>query len=180
MSEAKVIETKQKSICKGPFGTYKTFEGKKDFDKYYLEVSEKEVFKDSGEKDEEGNRLGISEKKLIIKKIDIHEFLESQRDTVGVESYMRSLALQGENIDDYHTVVDDKIQDFSQMPDNLADVMTAGDKAKAAFAKLDPALKGSHTTIEGFLNGLTQETIDSYIKGRVEALTPKTAVKEGE
>lgn len=175
-----MTETKLKSICKGPFGTYKTYEGKDDFDKYYLEVSEKEVFKDTGEKDEEGNSLGISEKKLIIKKIDIHDFLESQRDTVGVESYMRSLALQGEDFDTFHTVVNENVQDFSEMPDSLADVLTAGDKAKAAFAQLDPALKGSHTTIEGFLNGLTQETIDSYIKGRVEALTPKITVKEGE
>lgn len=180
MSEEKVIETKQKSICKGPFGTYKTFEGQKDFDKYYLEVSEKEVFKDSGEKDEEGNSLGVSSIKLIVKKIDIHDYLESQRDTVGVENYMRSLALQGVDINELNTSVDDNIQDFSQLPDTLADVLTAGDKAKAAFAKLDPALKGSHTTIEGFLNGLTQETIDSYIQGRVEALTPKATVKEGE
>lgn len=168
------------NVCKGPFGTYKNYEGKKDFDKYYLDVTEKEVFKDSGEKDEEGNSLGVVEKKLIVKKIDIQEMLNSQADSVGVESYMRALALQGENINDYNTIVDDKVQDFSQMPETLADVMTAGDKAKAAFANLDPALKGNHTTIEGFLNDLTQEKIDGYIKGRVEALTPKQEVKEGD
>lgn len=176
MSEKKQVV----NVCKGPFGTLKNYEGQKDFDKYYLDVTEKEVFKDSGEKDEEGNSLGVVEKKLIVKKIDIQEMLNSQADSVGVEAYMRALALQGDNISDYNTLVDDKVQDFSQMPETLAEVMTAGDKAKAAFANLDPALKGNHTTIEGFLNDLTQEKIDAFIKGRVEALTPKKEVKEGE
>ena len=151
-----------------------------NFDKYYLDVTEKEVFKPSGEVDPDTNDpLGTIEKKLIIKLIDIQEFLESQRDSVGVEAYMRNLALQGQSIDEFNTVVDDSVQDFSQMPDTLADVMMAGDNAKRAFDAMDPALKGSHTTIEGFLNSLTQESIDSYIKGRIEALTPSSN-KEGE
>lgn len=167
------------NVCKGPFGTHIDYEGQKDFDKYYFDVTEKEVFKPSGEKDADtGEQLGVVEKKLIVKKIDIAEMLKSQLDSVGVESYMRALALQGDSIENYHTVVDEnKIQDFSQMPEDLAGVMTAGDKAKEAFANLDPALKGDHTTIEGFLNGLTQDKIDAYINSRIEALTPKVENK---
>lgn len=182
MSEEKTIaEKKNSQVCKGPFGTYKTYEGKKDFDKYYFDVKEIEVFKATGQKDEDGSELGVAEKKLIIKKIDIDEFIKQDADCVGVEAYMRALALQGDSIEDYHTEVDkEKVQDFSMMPDNLADTLAIGDKAKEAFANLDPALKGSHTTLEGFLNSLSQASIDDYIKGRVEALTPKTVVKEGE
>lgn len=179
MSEEKKNTLKQ--VCKGPFGTYKTYEGKKDFDKYYYDVKEVEVFKATGQVDEEGNELGTAEKKLIIKKIDIQEFIDQDADSVGVEAYMRALALQGDSIEDFHTEVDkEKVQDFSLMPDNLADTLAIGDEAKKAFANLDPALKGNHTTVEGFLNSLTQENIDAYIKGRVEALTPKVAEKEGE
>lgn len=166
--------------CVGPFGTFKTYEGKKDFDKYYLDVTEKEVFKSTGEKDPEtGEDLGVIEKKLIIKKIDIEEFLEAQRDAVGVQAYIKALGLQGQSIEDFHTDVGDGVDDFSQMPDTLEGVLTAGDKARELFDSLDPALKGSHTTIEGFLNSLTQESLDSYIKSRIEALTGLSN-KEGE
>lgn len=160
-----------------PFLTRMNYEGQKDFDKYYYEISEKEVFRDSGEVDPDtGDRLGVVEKKFVVKKIDIAEYLQSQAESVGVESYIRSLSLQGENIEDYHTEVDmEHVVDYSQMPDTLADVLTAGDRAKQAFANLDPALKGSHTTIEGFLNGLSKEVVDSYLKSKLEALSPKQA-----
>lgn len=175
------VNKKLLNVCKGPFGTYKEYEGQKDFDKYYIDVTEKEVFKPTGEKDPDtGEALGVIEKKLLLKKIDIAELIESQRDSVGVESYMRALTLQGDSIDNYHTLIDqEKVQDYSNMPDDLASVMTAGDKAKEAFSNLDPALKGSHTTLEGFLNDLTQEKIDAYISGRIEALTPQVE-KKGE
>lgn len=148
-----------------------------NFDKYYIDREVITVFKSTGQKDEEGNDLGVAVQKVVDKKVDIQELLESQRDTVGVESYINALRLQGENIDDFNTQINDKVVDVSEMPDNLAGVMLAGDKAKAAFEAMDPALKGNHTTIEGFLNSLSQEAIDSYIKGRIEALAPK---KEGE
>ena len=104
--------------------------------------------------------------------------LESQRDTVGVDSYIRALSIQGDNINDFGTLVNDNVVDFSNCPDNLADTMLLGDKAKAAFEGLDPELKGNHTTIEGFLNSLTQESLDSYLKAKIEALMPSK--KEGE
>ena len=166
-------EKKNKSqVCKGPFGARITYEGQKDFDKYYYDVTEKEVFKDTGEKDEDGNALGTIEKKLIVKKIDIQEYLNSQADTVGVEAYMKALALQGASIDE--------VDDFSEMPEDLAGVMLAGEKAKAAFAQLDPVLKGDHTTPEGFLNSLTQEKLDSYIQAKIEALMPAQKKEEVE
>lgn len=163
-----------------PFITRINASKKSDFDKYYIDRDVKEVFKATGQVDENGDALGVVELKIIDKKLDISEVLESQRDSVGVEAYIKSLSLQGENINDFGTVVDDKINDFSEMPNTLADVMTAGDKAKEAFANMDPVLKGEHTTIEGFLNSLSQEKVDSYIKARLEALTPKKESVEGE
>lgn len=155
-----------------------------DFDKYYYDITEKEVFKETGEVDPDtGEKLGVVEKKFLVKKIDIVEHLNSQRDMVGVDNYCKALALQGDSIDNYATNIDsEKVMDFSEMPDTLADVLTAGDRAKAAFEQMDPALKGSHTTIEGFLNSLSQETLDNYIKSRVEALYPSKSenVEKGE
>ena len=168
MSEAKVV----KVACKGPFGCFKDFEGQKDFDKYYYDISEKEVFKATGEKDPEtGDPLGTVEKKFIVKKIDIQEALNAEAEMVGVEAYMKALVLQGDSIDNYATIVGDGIDDYSQLPDTLAEVLTAGDKAREVFENMDPALKGGHTTIEGFLNSLSQESVDNYIKSRIEVLT---------
>lgn len=181
MSEKKVDQKKELNVCRGPFGTYHSYEGKGDFDKYYLDVKEREVFKGTGEKDPDtGEELGVVEKKLLVRKVDINEYLESQRDSVGVESYMKALVSQGEDLAEYHTQVDEKVNDFTGMPEDLAGVMLAGDAAKKAFAEMDPALKGGHTTIEGFLNSLTRDSVDAYIKGRIEALTPKNVVEKGD
>lgn len=173
-------EAKQKTLSVSPFTHRITAPGKGDFDKFYLDIEYKDVYKKAGI-DKDGEEYGVIETKAIVRKRDIAEFINSQADTVGVEAYMRALAVQGESIEDYSTKVDhDKVVDYSQMPESLADVMTSGDKAKDAFAKLDPALKGDHTTIEGFLNSLTQDKIDAYIKGRVEAAFPVKEVAKGE
>lgn len=149
-----------------------------DFDQYYYDIQEKVVFKSTGQKDDDGNDLGIADTHYIVKKIDIHEFLDAQADCVGVEAYIKALSLQGDSIDNYNTQIGEKVDDFSELPDTLADALTLGDRAKAAFANLDPELKGSHTTIEGFLNGLSKDVIDKYIAGKLEALNP--AKKEGD
>lgn len=148
-----------------------------DFDKYYIDREVKVVFKSTGQKDAEGHELGIADDIVIDKKIDIQEYLDSQADSVGVESYLRALSLQGDSIENYATQVGEEVDDFSEFPDTLADAMTLGDKSREAFEKMDPALKGNHTTIEGFLNSLSKESIQAYIKGIVEASMPK---KEGE
>ena len=174
MSEKKNQERKVFS----PFITRSDAPKKCDFDKYYIDREVKEIFKSTGQKDENGNELGVAVQKIVDKKVDIQELLDSQKDSVGVDAYIRALSLQGENINDFSTVVDDKVQDFSGMPDTLADAMMLGDNAKRAFDKMDPALKGNHTTIEGFLNSLTKENVEAYIKGVIEAQMPKKV--EGE
>lgn len=171
---------KKPDVSVGPFGVTIDAPSKKDFDKFYYEYEYKEVFKDSGIVDESGDRLGVVETKVVVKKIDIAEMLNSQVDSVGVEAYMRSLMIQGVDPNECNTVVSDDITDYSQCPDNLADTVLLGDKAKAAFESLDPALKGNHTTIEGFLNSLSKETLEAYYKSKLAAAAPETVVKEGE
>ena len=164
---------KSKKLSFSPFITRIDAPKKSDFDKFYLDVEYKDVYKKAGI-DKDGEEFGVIETKAIVKKRDIAEYINSQADTVGVAAYMRALAVQGENLEDYDTRVDqDTIIDYSELPGTLADVMTAGDRAKAAFANLDPDLKGSHTTIEGFLNSLSKDFIENYIKGKVEAAFPK-------
>lgn len=170
---------KSKKYSFSPFITRIDAPKKSDFDKYYFDIEYKDIYRKAGI-DKDGEEFGVIETKAIVKKRDIFEYINSQADTVGVAAYMRALAVQGDSLDNYTTVIDkEKVNDYSELPETLADVMTAGDKAKEAFAKLDPALKGSHTTIEGFLNSLSKDTIDAYIKGKVEAVFP-TKIQEAE
>jgi len=175
------MSEKVKKMLKSPFTDRFTSSKQSDFDKYYNDIEYKEVYRKAGI-DVEGEEYGVIETKGIVKKRDIAEYINSQADTVGVEAYMRALSVQGDSIENYNTQIDmENVDDFSHLPDTLADVMTSGDKAKEAFAKLDPALKGGHTTIEGFLGALTQEKLDAYIRGKVDAYLPKKEViKEGE
>lgn len=172
----KVVEVSK--IDASPFKSRYNAPAKKDFDKYYDDVSVKEVYRSAGI-DADGVEFGVIERKLIVKKIDIDELINSQADTVGVAAYMRALAVQGDSVDNYATQVSDKIDDYSEMPDTLADTMMLGDKAKEAFDKMDPALRGNHTTIEGFLNSLSKESLEAYIKGKIDAVLPKHE-KEGD
>lgn len=161
-----------------PFTAFQSFEGKKGFDKYYIDRSVKETFVKTGV-DESGDELGVVKLKVIDKKIDIDEFLQSQADSVGVESYIRALGVQGVDINDCSTVIDEKINDFSQCPDTLADTLMLGDKAREAFSNLDPELKGNHTTLEGFLSSLDPETLKKFYDKKLGVSnTPKE--NEGE
>lgn len=156
-----------------PFTARQSYEGQKDFDKYYIDREVKETFVKTGV-DESGDELGIIKLKIIDKKIDIDEFLQSQADSVGVESYIKALGVQGVSINDCSTVVVDKINDFSQCPDTLADTLMLGDKAREAFANLDPELKGGHTTLEGFLGSLSAETLKKFYDKKLGVVdTPK-------
>lgn len=149
-----------------------------EFDKYYDEIQYKEVYRKAGV-DAQGEEYGTIVIKPIVTHKDISEFINSQADTVGVEAYMKALAIQGVSGDDFFTNVDlDKVQDFTDAPDNKFDGVLYGKKAVELFNGLDPALKGKHTTIEGFLGSLNQEIIDAYIKGKVDAAFPKKEVKK--
>ena len=174
---AETMSSKRKWIS--PFLDRVTLSKHDEFDQYYLDVSYKEVYRKAGI-DDNGEEFGVIDVKPIVKKKSIKEVLDVEAKSVGIEAYMRALAVQGDSLENYNTLVDDGVIDYSNMPDNLADVLTAGDKAKSAFANLDPALKGNHTTIEGFLNSLSKETIDNYIKGKVDAAFPKEVNTGGE
>lgn len=162
-----------------PFMARQSYEGQKKFDKYYIDREVKEVFVKTGV-DSSGDEVGVIKRKVVDKKIDIQEYLDSQKDSVGVESYIRSLGVQGIDINECNTAVGDEINDFSECPDTLAETLALGDKAKKAFEQLDPDLRGNHTTLEGFLNSLDKETIEKFYKKKLGVNEVKETPKEGE
>ena len=103
----------KKTLKVSPFITRIDAPKKSDFDKYYIDCVYKDIYRKVGI-DADGEEYGVLEVKAVEKKRDIAEYINSQADTVGVESYMKALAIQGVSGDDFFTNVDlDKVQDFT-------------------------------------------------------------------
>lgn len=143
------------------FGVRKDYEGQKDFDQTYKEVIIKKRVKKIGDGDEDF----IIEEYEEVKETPIKEVLAAQVDSVGIEAYMKPYIMAGQDLPGVE--VSDKVQDFTQFPEDPADAMKIGDGMMKAFNSLDPALRGEAKNVEQFLNGLSQEKIDAYIASKL-------------
>lgn len=150
-------------------GLYRDFEGQKDFDKYYIDRVIKQVVKKTGE----GEDDYILVDKVIETKRDIAKEIHAQAGDAGIEAYIRQYEMIGEPIPDVQ--VDDNIQDFTNMPESLADAVLLGEKSRDLFASLPKELVGK-MSYEDFIANFTQEKFDAYIA----SLAPAPEEKKGE
>lgn len=148
----------------------KDYEGQKDFDQTYKEVTIKKRVKKIGEGEEDF----IIEEFEEVKEIPIKEVLAAQAEDVGIEAYMRPYDLAGQPLPDVR--VGDDVLDVSQFPEDPADVMKVGDQMMANFYGLDPLLRGDAKTPEEFLNSITDEKLKAYYEAKLNA--GKKEVKE--
>jgi len=142
------------------FGVRKTYEGQKDFDTTYKEVTIKQRVKRVGD----GDNDFIIEEYEEVKEVPIREVIDAQVDSVGIEAYMRPYQLAGVDIPGVE--VSDDIQDFSQFPEDPADVIKIGDAMLDNFNKLPADLRGDAKTPEEFLASLTQEKFEAWLKNQ--------------
>ena len=153
-------------VCFGPLAARK-FEGQKDFDKYYIDITIKQVVKKTGD----GEDDFILVDKEIITKRDISKTINAQASDVGIEAYLRNYEISGEPIPEVN--VTDDVQDFTGMPGSLADAILLGENSRKKFASLPSDLKGK-MSYEEFMASFTQEMFDQFIS----KYTPKTPEKE--
>ncbi len=144
------------------FGVRKTYEGQKDFDQTYKSIEIKKRVKKIGEGDEDF----IIEEFEVVKETPIQEVLDAQKDDVGIEAYMRPYILAGEPLPEVE--ISNEVQDFTQFPEDPADVMKVGDNMMQAFYSIDPSLRGDAKTPEEFLKGLTQEKFNQWLASKVK------------
>lgn len=145
-----------KKMPKTPFLSRKTFDGQKDFDKYYIHTVIKQVVKKVGLGEED---YVLVDKKQITKD-DIAQTINSQNDEAGIDAYLKNLVLQGEELQ--NTSVSKNVNDFSKAPEDLAAACDLGHKMVKAFNSLPKELK-KDLSIEEFLNGMTQEAFNNYM-----------------
>lgn len=143
-------------VCFGPLAARK-FEGQKDFDKYYIDRTVKQVVKKTGE----GEDDFILVEKVIETKRDISKVINAQAGDVGIEAYLKNYELSGEPIPDVN--VGDEVQDFTNMPDSLAEAILLGEKSRKLYDSLPSELKGK-MGIEEFVSSFTNEMFDAFIE----------------
>ena len=139
----------------------KDYEGQKDFDQNYKEITIKKRVKKIGEGDEDF----IIEEYEEVTETPIREVIDSQIDQVGIEAYLRPYQVAG--VEPPSVVVGDAVQDFSQFPEDPADIAKVGDAMMQAFYSLDPVLRGDAKTPEEFLNSLTDERLKAYYASKL-------------
>ena len=153
------------------FGVRKDYEGQKDFDQTYKEVTIKKRVKKIGDGDEDF----IIEEYEEVKEGPIREVIDAQVDEVGIEAYLRPYQMAGQ--EPPSVVVGDDVQDFSQFPEDPADAIKVGDQMMAAFYALDPALRGDAKTPAEFLASITDEKLKAYYASKLN-VGKKEEVKE--
>lgn len=143
-------------VCFGPLAARK-FEGQGNFDKYYIDRTVKQVVKKTGE----GEDDYILVDKVIETKRDIDKVIQAQASDVGIEAYLKNYQIQGEEVPD--VVVTDDIQDFTEMPESLADAVLFGERSRKLFDSLPKELKGK-MGYEEFISSFTNEMFDAFIE----------------
>lgn len=144
----------------------------KDFDKYYIDYEVKKVARKTGD----GEDDFVIEDKVIVHRRLISEVVNAEADQVGVEAYLRRLALSGESIPD--VVTSDEVVDYTKFPQTTAEQMKMQDNALAAFEKLPKELTQG-MTYEQFLQSDIQKLLDDYY-AKVAAAKTETQAKESE
>lgn len=143
------------------FGVRKTYEGQKDFDETYKEVTIKQRVKKVGD----GENDFIIEEYEEVKETPIREVIMAQFDDVGIEAYLRPYQIAGLDIPGVE--VGDDIQDFTGYPEDPADAIKIGDKMMENFNSLPSELRGDAKTPEEFFAGLTEEKWNAWLNSNV-------------
>ena len=150
------------------------WEGQKDFDQFYETIE----IVDYAVKTGEGDQDYVIKKKVLRSYKPIKEVVEADADSVGVYNIIKQVMRTG---DSSLLPVDkgDCNVDFVGAPETLMEVKQMGVDANKAFAGLSKDLtKGQDMT--SFVNNLTQEQFDAFVKAMADRSSQKVEVKENE
>lgn len=165
---------KQKKLFNPFTSRMDAYEGQKDFDQYYKSIKIIDVVKKTGE----GEDDYIIEKKVIEDLQPIKDVIEADRDSVGVENIIKQVLRTG----DTSLLPVDKGNEFVDLvgaPENLMELKELGKKAEKDFEALPIELKGD-LDMAAFVNSMSQEKFDAFVKALQDRASQKKEVKENE
>lgn len=138
-----------------------------EYDTDYKSIKIVDVVKKIGE----GENDFIIEKKVVEEFTPIQDVIDADKDSVGVENIIKQIMRTGDTslfpIDNGDCNVD-----LVGAPENLMEVKQVGIDAEAAFNKLPEGLVNG-MDMKSFVNSMTQEQFDAFIKATQERLSPK-------
>lgn len=145
------------------FACRHTTPGQGNWETSYVDREIKPVVKKTGEGEEDYVIIN----KVVETKRSVKDTIESQADDAGLEAYMKTYEMSGEVPP--QVVVHDGVDDYSQMPESMAEAAAIGEQAQQAFKQLDPELtKG--LSLGEFLGFITNEKVKDFYKSKEEKL----------
>lgn len=161
----------KKTRVKGFSNNGQVFPAETDFDTEYENITIVDKVKKTGSGDDDY----VIVKEVLVEKTPIQEVIDADADSVGVYNIMKQVLRTG----DTSLLPVDKggNYDLVDAPDNLMELAAMGDKAAADFANLPGELtKG--LDMKNFVESLTQEQFDAFIKAVAERNAPKENNKD--
>lgn len=147
-------------------------------DKYYISRQLVDVAKKFGEGEEDF----VIVKKVIEKKQDIKEIIDSQADDVGLNNILKKFAITGDPgvLPESVNTSGTEVVDYSSMPQDLIEAGQYFEAKKKEFDALPDDLKKGRNFTE-FMATFNQAEFDSYFKNLKEAASKvEASKKEGE
>lgn len=167
------MEQKKAPRVKGFSNNGAVWEGQKDFDQDYISIE----IVDKVVKTGEGDNDYVIQKDVLVTKTPIKEVVQADAESVGVYNIIKQVMRTG----DTSLLPADKGDcnvDFVGAPENLMEVKALGQQAEKMFGQLPNELtKGMD--MAAFVNSMTQEQFDSFVKAISDRSTGKVE-KENE
>lgn len=146
-----------------------TAPGLDNFDKYYLDYEIKDVVKPL-----EGTDDFIIEKKIIVSKRDIVEYINSQADDVGLDAMLRRFNQTGDSSCLPQPVqASDEILDLTKLPQDNAEYFAYIHKLADDYEKLPLELR-KDMSMDEFVKRISNDDIYAYF----DAMKKTNEVKE--
>lgn len=138
-----------------------------EYETEYKSIKIVDVVKKIGE----GENDFIIEKKVIEDFTPIQDVIDADKESVGVENIIKQVMRTGDSTL-FPMDKGDCNVDLVGAPENLMEVKQLGIDAEAAFNKLPEGLVNG-MDMKSFVNSMTQEQFDAFIKATQERLMPK-------
>lgn len=120
----------------------------------------------------------VIKQKCIVEETDLFKFLQAQADDVGVHNIMRKVALTGD-----HTILEglkdtgsDIVQDYTQMPETLAEAYQIAEQGRALYGSLSEEIKAGMS----FEDFMTNFDIRKFIKKADTTTSSEITGEKGE
>lgn len=162
-------ETK-KTRVKGFSNNGQVFPAQTGFDTEYENITIVDRVKKTGS----GEDDFVIVKEVLVEKTPIKEVIDADAESVGVYNIIKQVLRTG----DTSLLPVDKggNYDFVDAPESLMELGQLGDEAAKKYASLDPELtKG--LDMKSFVESLTQEQFDAFIKAVAERNAPKENIE---